>query len=279
MHKKYSEKQQLFVFIILTFALSYALEFYIIFNGGVKSLSSGFALIIGLMWIPGVVALFVSKFLSKSWSHMGFKKLGGRALLLAFFIPLVLAFISYYICALLDIREFGLTAGIPIKKILINLILVFIIGGISALGEEIGWRGFLQPKVISIGWKYPALYTGLIWALWHLPLVAFGGYYENQNPFVTMVTYTLAILAFNYFIFWLREVTKSVWVATMAHTSYNFFFQTFWLLLLFRKESSNIEYWNLLGGDTGLIPAALFAVLVIVIKKFNKQINHYYNVG
>jgi uncharacterized protein len=39
------------------------------------------------------------------------------------------------------------------------------------LGEEAGWRGFLQPRLSkSVGPLPAALLTGLVWALWHLPL-------------------------------------------------------------------------------------------------------------
>ena len=47
----------------------------------------------------------------------------------------------------------------------------------TALGEEIGWRGFLAPafyRARSFAWA--GLATGIIWGLWHVPLIVGGGY-------------------------------------------------------------------------------------------------------
>jgi hypothetical protein len=41
----------------------------------------------------------------------------------------------------------------------------------AALGEEIGWRGFLAPTLYRTrGFLWAGIGTGLIWALWHVPL-------------------------------------------------------------------------------------------------------------
>ena len=40
-----------------------------------------------------------------------------------------------------------------------------------------------------------------------------------------------------------------MWVATVCHAFYNFFFQTFWLHLLFKQPGPNVKYWEVLGAE------------------------------
>lgn len=47
-----------------------------------------------------------------------------------------------------------------------------IIGGAGPIGEELGWRGYLLPRLVK---RYSLWQTniilGVVWALWHLPLI------------------------------------------------------------------------------------------------------------
>lgn len=51
-----------------------------------------------------------------------------------------------------------------------------------ALGEEIGWRGFLVPQLAKLTtFTWVAIISGIIWALWHFPL-AIMGMYVAETP-------------------------------------------------------------------------------------------------
>ncbi|WP_457831901.1 CPBP family glutamic-type intramembrane protease, partial [Staphylococcus aureus] len=67
----------------------------------------------------------------------------------------------------------------------LTILLYFIIMGIfgmpgsiaNALGEEIGWRGFLVPELYKkIGYTKTSLLTGAIWSVWHYPILIFADY-------------------------------------------------------------------------------------------------------
>lgn len=59
--------------------------------------------------------------------------------------------------ATLDARTWALLIGM-------NLVM-------GPLGEELGWRGFLLPRLVpELGTVGAALAVGVVWALWHLPL-------------------------------------------------------------------------------------------------------------
>jgi membrane protease YdiL (CAAX protease family) len=58
------------------------------------------------------------------------------------------------------------------------------LGLIGAFGEELGWRGFLLPKMVGARILHPYFVSGLVWAGWHLPLIAFGDLYSTDDVFV-----------------------------------------------------------------------------------------------
>ncbi|MEJ0055766.1 MAG: CPBP family intramembrane glutamic endopeptidase [Bacteroidota bacterium] len=71
------------------------------------------------------------------------------------------------------------------------IVLFFIVNGViglfasmsTALGEEIGWRGFLVPNLFNVtGYTYTSLITGVVWAVWHYPLLIFGVYNNGASP-------------------------------------------------------------------------------------------------
>lgn len=266
--------KEILIFLVITFIFSYALEFYVVFNGGVKAF--GFFLLTVLMWIPGLVSI-VQRLVQKSgFDDVGLRLGSGKYYLIAFVVIFVASFISYSLGAVLNLREFGMVSGVPISKIVLQYSIIFGIGLISAFGEELGWRGFLVPKIYSTGWKYPTTITGIVWALWHLPLVAFGGYYTIQSPVLIILCYTASIMVFNYFINWLRMESGSMWVATVCHAFYNFFFQTFWLHLLFKQPGLNVKYWEVLGADAGILPALVMGAVALVVhfKMKNGLVSH-----
>jgi uncharacterized protein len=45
---------------------------------------------------------------------------------------------------------------------------------VSAAGEEIGWRGYMLTRLTEGGIRYPVLASGVIWGLWHVPLIVTG---------------------------------------------------------------------------------------------------------
>ena len=92
--------------------------------------------------------------------------------------------------------------------------------------------------------------------------MAFGGYYKEISPLTIIVLYSTMILVLNIFINWIRLSSGSLLVATFAHAFYNFFFQTFWLHLLFKKPGQYSSYWLTLGGDMGLLTSIAFAILI-----------------
>ena len=102
---------------------------------------------------------------------------------------------------------------------LINLMFLIpvniLFGG--ALGEEIGWRGFL---LVRLNEQYSnmisSIFVGVIWALWHLPLFLTDTY---QNP---MMQYLVIVILISFlFTFLLNRTINSIWPVVLLHASFN----------------------------------------------------------
>ena len=116
----------------------------------------------------------------------------------------------------------------------------------SAIGEEIGWRGFLLPRLIK--WKSPilaSLLLGAIWTVWHLPLFWLPDTIQSQLP---ITWFLLQILGTSILYTWIYLKTNgSLLTAILLHTSTNVSmgllpvlpldngvsFQPLWITLLF----------------------------------------------
>ena len=96
----------------------------------------------------------------------------------------------------------------------------------SALGEEIGWRGFLLPRLTGkFGWRIGCLISGCIWAVWHYPLLLLADYNSGTPKPFALTCFTLMVIADAYILGWLRLRSKSLWPCAMLHASHNLFIQ------------------------------------------------------
>ena len=94
------------------------------------------------------------------------------------------------------------------------------------LGEELGWRGFLLPKLQKqFSEVKSAILIGLIWFVWHIPLFwAPFGTLVSGDPisYLPVLTYLIMIIAISCIITWLVNQSKgSVWIALLFHLSLN----------------------------------------------------------
>src|SRR4029453_13463446 len=72
------------------------------------------------------------------------------------------------------------------------------------LCEEIGFRGYLLPKLLPMGRKRPLLLSGLIFATWHMPLVFLTPLLPIGNPVISVPLFYAAVVAGTFFYGYLR---------------------------------------------------------------------------
>lgn len=90
------------------------------------------------------------------------------------------------------------------------------VGLIGGLGEELAWRGLLYHRLISRGFWRCTLITGLLWAVWHLPLTL-QGYGYPQHPILGTGVFILYALAFAPLMTFVRLRGRSVLAPALLH--------------------------------------------------------------
>ncbi len=262
-------KRDLILFLSITFVLSFAFEFYIIHKGGIRSWPQSTFF---LMWIPGIVSILYRLISRCGFKDTGFKIGAFRYWFLAFAVPLFIALISNILCWGLGVNEFTSYPETILKKVGISSVGMLIAmkfpwwllwGNINALGEELGWRGFLIPKLTQVNLKHPFFVSGLIWAAWHFPLIIWGDYATSDLPILSVLLFTVMIVCSGIFIAWLRMESGSVWVAMFYHACHNFFLQT--AFAIFSKAGKYDPY---LGNESGLFPCLIYIAVLLVGKQF-----------
>jgi len=128
------------------------------------------------------------------------------------FTPLGLLCLFGYIPADFSFRPWREVLGI----FLLMLILVPL--------EEIGWRGYALPRLQAIyGSLWASVILGVLWSLWHLPLVwVKGAYQESHSPMIYILIFTVTILPISILFTWLYNHTKgSLLLASLFHAAIN----------------------------------------------------------
>jgi membrane protease YdiL (CAAX protease family) len=97
-------------------------------------------------------------------------------------------------------------------------------------GEEFGWRGYLQIRLLQSRPLLAAVATGGIWGVWHAPAIVLG-YEQYSNVLLGLVTFPVLTVLLSILFGWLRARTGSIWSASLAHAAYNSIGGTFTGLL------------------------------------------------
>jgi membrane protease YdiL (CAAX protease family) len=100
-------------------------------------------------------------------------------------------------------------------KILINPFATALLG---AVGEEIGWRGYLQPTLRQYYSPTPTFFiVGIAWSYWHL-IANLDGYNGSFHPVLTaLVTFPIQCTAWAFILGWIRERTGRIGLCAICH--------------------------------------------------------------
>jgi membrane protease YdiL (CAAX protease family) len=98
----------------------------------------------------------------------------------------------------------------------------------TVLGEEIGWRGFLVPELAKRhGFVATSLISGIIWALWHYPILLLGSYHSRTPVWYYLPLFTVTVTTINFLWTWMRLKSGSIWPCVFLHAAHNTFIQRF----------------------------------------------------
>lgn len=157
------------------------------------------------------------------------------------------------LAAVVAIALAGLTVSIPI-----NMIFTF--------GEEFGWRGYLLVRLAPLGRTKAALLVGIIWGLWHAPLIAVFGYVYPGHPVAGIFMMTLYTTPMSIIFAWLRFKSNSVWPSTIAHAANNA-----QAMLAYMVLSPADSLLRPPGGAIALVPIVAFATWIIMTDRLEER--------
>src|SRR5438067_1377794 len=99
----------------------------------------------------------------------------------------------------------------------------------GALGEEIGWRGFLVPAVFQLthrNFTATVLINAAIWACWHAPIIFFSSYNNPGVPrWYSFGCFVILNIGGAAIVDWFRLRSGSLWTGVLLHNSHNIFVQ------------------------------------------------------
>ncbi len=240
------------------------------------------------MWGPGIAAIITTLFIMKRpFKSLRLNTLGPKRFYLwAWFLPIGLSILGGLLTLLFGLAKLDLNftliresmasaAGgnsVPAEMIVaIQVLLVFtlapFINVLFALGEELGWRGFLLPYLMPLGQWKAILISGVIWGIWHAPVIAQGLNYPGYpilGIFMMIVFCVLLGIIFS----WLYLNTKSPWVAALAHGSIN---ASAGLPVLFLKPGFNMAFGGTIATPVAWIGMALFIAWLVMTKRLPVQ--------
>jgi membrane protease YdiL (CAAX protease family) len=209
-------------FLTITFGLAW-LPFLAVFVG-----RSDIAPIL-MPFAPAIACFVVRKWITRE----GFGDAGLRLrlrfrdwplYLIALAWPFAVTFLSVLFALVLRVAPSGCNVPWGLGSPSLISLLTWSLGSIALapliFGEEFGWRGYLQVRLLADRPLSAAVATGLIWGVWHYPLILIGGE-RAGDLLLTVLLFPLGTVLMAIFLGWLRCRTGSVWAGSVAHAANN----------------------------------------------------------
>lgn len=290
-------RRALLVFLVLAFGLSWLVALPLWFSGGLANPLFG-AIAVAMMAMPTIAALVALRWVDRPasiprslglWPLRPVKRLL-KYLAFGLVIPVVIVLLALPIGALLgvypaDFIHFsafkgvvdqqlaavgGASLPIPIGVLvvlqLVNVFFGAFINLIPALGEELGWRGFLLPRLMKFGTAPAIALSGLIWGAWHAPLILLGYNYPTTPGWLGVIMMIGMCTVVGAIFGWLRLRSQSIWPAALAHGAFN---AAAGFMLVFAQADKQIDTVNatILGWSGWIVPV-LFVMFLVTTKRF-----------
>lgn len=281
-------KKPLFYFLGIAFGISWVLfSIPLVFKNNPSVFSQATLLFLMLsMWGPGIAAILTTILVDKKpFSSLRLNTLGPKHYYLwAWFLPALLTILTLLSTVILRAGELDLSFSmlrdalaqapaetkipslqmVVILQILFALTLAPFINVPFALGEELGWRGYLLPQLLPLGQWQAILISGLIWGFWHAPVIILYGHNFPKHPYLGIPVMMVGCALFGAILSWLYLQTKSPWVAALGHGAVN---ASPGLALYFLKPGYDTAVGGLLFGVSGWIPMIIFIIWLFWSKR------------
>ncbi|GEK80040.1 CPBP family intramembrane glutamic endopeptidase [Agrococcus baldri] len=267
------------VFAVLAYALAWLVQLPTWLTGGIAS-PLFLPMTTVMMATPAIAALVVTFFVLQPAHRARFLGLipfrpAWRSILVILLAPAV--WLALAMAALLLAQALGwvqldwamsgiasaLPAGLDASAYLVTTLLMLplaaLVSSVPALGEELGWRGFLQSALSPLGFWRMAMLSGVLWGVWHAPVILLG--YNFARPdllgVLSMVAFCLVV---GVLLHWLRAVCRNVWVPAVAHGAIN---AVTGVTLLFLPQGADALLTTVLGVPGWIVIGLVIAVMAV----------------
>jgi membrane protease YdiL (CAAX protease family) len=232
--------REVILFVVLAYGLAWAWSGFFLFPylGDLFTQSTtptdmlgrlGAVATLPTMLTPMIAALIMRCFVSKEGvkGSLGLLR-SPKYYLAALVIPAVFATAVVLIVQLLGLGEFRWSEATWFVYLMLLVIALPVT--LFTFGEEYGWRGYLLPRLLPLGEIRASVLLGVIWGVWHLPLLLAGLNYPGVNIWLAILVFTFVTVALSFTYTWFYVASSgSVLVAAVFHASTNQFSDTFWV--------------------------------------------------
>lgn len=130
---------------------------------------------------------------------------------------------------------------------------------VATFGEEFGWRAYLLPKLLPLGGRRAVVFSGLVWGVWHWPIIMMGYNYPESPVLGSLAMVYFTVIA-GVFLGWVTLRGESVWPAVIAHAAIN---ANAGIVLLLAQNDPSRLLGPAMTGVIGSLPLAALAVLLL----------------
>jgi uncharacterized protein len=250
-------RSRLFIFFLCLVAFSAGAQFV------ASKTSNGWGSML-VMWSPGLAAIVAAIVKPRPFREFGLRPGRPKYLAIGWALPVACAGVIYGIAWLSGLESMPsavflkraawtlhLHPATPPTQVVMRAFGYLSIMGllnIGALGEELGWRGFLFPELNRVlGFHRAALFSGAIWAVWHWPLLLCGGYNAGTPMLYALPCLTVMTISTGITSGWLRMRSGSIWPCFVMHSVHNAMIQKF-----FDRISVDHGYGKYFTGEFGI---------------------------
>ena len=267
-------------FYTLTMLLSSIFNAFVLHAG--KMDAGNMLYVTGAMWSPALAAFATKALFGESIREMPWGFGQSKYVWLGYFIPIAYAvpvYLGVWFTGLggfadssfirTTAESFGWTNFSPGLTLTLFLLLTATLGLVGktsrALGEEIGWRGFLVPELSKVvGFTGIALISGAMWAIYHFPVLIFADYNAGTPVWFGLGCFTIGVIAESFIYAWLTLRSGSLWPAALLHGSHNLWVQS--ILTPLTRDTGPTEYIIDEFG-IGLVITAVVAAIICWTKR------------
>jgi len=278
------------IFLVVTFLPAWILFLFPLFfraAGVTGSSLISLAAWSAAMWMPGLGAIIATRYGEKQeLKTLGLGKLGNKKIYIwAWLVPILAVIGTGLISMLIGFGKFDPTfqmiresmeglpdmpeTAIPLVmavQLVSSLTLAPLFNTVFALGEELGWRGYLLPKLLPLGQIPAVIISGTIWGIWHAPAILQGHNYP-KHPVLGVGMMIVFTILMSILFSWLYLKTKSPWAPALAHGTLN---AVAGLPLLFLVDV-DLTLGGTLTSVSGWLALAFVAGILIIRKEFPLQ--------